>query len=37
AQSLRDQGAACALAALGQKPPSPAPSWSIVRRDSTRP
>jgi DNA-binding LacI/PurR family transcriptional regulator len=36
AQSLRDQGAACARAALGQKlGPRPA-SWSIVRRGSTR-
>jgi len=37
AQSLRDQGAACARVALGQKPSSPAASWSIVRRGSTRP
>jgi DNA-binding LacI/PurR family transcriptional regulator len=36
-QSLRDQGAACAHAALGQKPDSHTASWSIVRRDSTRP
>jgi DNA-binding LacI/PurR family transcriptional regulator len=36
AQSLRDQGAACAHAALGQKPPSRSAPWSIVRRDSTR-
>jgi DNA-binding LacI/PurR family transcriptional regulator len=36
AQSLREQGAACAYAALGQKPSSWAASWSIVRRDSTR-
>jgi DNA-binding LacI/PurR family transcriptional regulator len=36
AQSLRDQGAACAQAALGQKPNSQAVSWSIVRRGSTR-
>jgi DNA-binding LacI/PurR family transcriptional regulator len=36
AQSLREQGAACARAALGQQPsPSSAP-WSIVRRGSTR-
>jgi DNA-binding LacI/PurR family transcriptional regulator len=36
AQSLRQQGAACALAALGENPtPEPAP-WSIVRRTSTR-
>jgi DNA-binding LacI/PurR family transcriptional regulator len=37
AQSLRDQGAACANAALGQKPNSPTAPWSIVRRASTRP
>jgi DNA-binding LacI/PurR family transcriptional regulator len=36
AQSLRDQGAACAHSALGQKPSSQAAPWSIVRRDSTR-
>ena len=36
AQSLRDRGAACALAALGHKPKSHAAAWSIVRRDSTR-
>ncbi|MEN3309621.1 MAG: hypothetical protein V7603_5823 [Micromonosporaceae bacterium] len=36
AQSLRDQGAACARAALGQTPNSQAASWSVVRRDSTR-
>lgn len=36
AQSLREQGAACARAALGQDPGSPAASWSIVRRGSTR-
>jgi DNA-binding LacI/PurR family transcriptional regulator len=36
AQSLRDQGAACAHAALGQNPNAQAASWSIVRRDSTR-
>jgi DNA-binding LacI/PurR family transcriptional regulator len=36
AQSLHDQGAACAHAALGQKPNSQAASWSIVRRGSTR-
>jgi DNA-binding LacI/PurR family transcriptional regulator len=35
AQSLRDQGAACALVALGDEPPGPA-SWSIVDRASTR-
>ena len=36
AQSLREQGAACAHAALGQKPNSRTASWSIVRRGSTR-
>nr|WP_052477933.1 LacI family DNA-binding transcriptional regulator [Kibdelosporangium sp. MJ126-NF4] len=36
AQSLRDQGAACAQAALGQKPDSYAGAWSVVRRTSTR-
>jgi DNA-binding LacI/PurR family transcriptional regulator len=36
AQSLREQGAACARAALGQQPNSHAASWSIVRRGSTR-
>jgi DNA-binding LacI/PurR family transcriptional regulator len=35
AQSLREQGAACARAALGQKPDSLAASWSVVRRGST--
>lgn len=37
AQSLREQGAACAQAALGEKPPSRTAPWSIVRRTSTRP
>jgi DNA-binding LacI/PurR family transcriptional regulator len=36
AQSLREQGAACAQAALGQQPNSHTASWSIVRRGSTR-
>jgi DNA-binding LacI/PurR family transcriptional regulator len=36
AQSLRTQGAACALAALGQKLDPHTASWSIVRRTSTR-
>jgi DNA-binding LacI/PurR family transcriptional regulator len=36
AQSLRDQGAACAYAALGQRPSAQTASWSIVRRGSTR-
>ena len=36
AQSLRDQGAACARAALGQQPGSFTQSWSVVRRGSTR-
>ncbi len=35
-QSLHEQGAACAHAALGQKPNSYDASWSIVRRGSTR-
>jgi DNA-binding LacI/PurR family transcriptional regulator len=35
AQSLRDQGAACALVALGENQPPP-PSWSVVKRGSTR-
>jgi DNA-binding LacI/PurR family transcriptional regulator len=37
AQSLREQGTACARAALGQKSNSQAASWSIVRRGRTRP
>jgi DNA-binding LacI/PurR family transcriptional regulator len=36
AQSLREQGAACARAALGQEPTSLAASWSVVLRGSTR-
>jgi len=36
AQSLREQGAACAHAALGQKPNSETAPWSVVRRGSTR-
>jgi DNA-binding LacI/PurR family transcriptional regulator len=36
AQSLREQGTACAHAALGQKLDSHTASWSIVRRGSTR-
>ena len=36
AQSLREQGAACAYAALGHRPNSHTASWSIVGRDSTR-
>jgi DNA-binding LacI/PurR family transcriptional regulator len=36
AQSLRDQGAACARAALGEKTLSHTDGWSIVRRTSTR-
>jgi DNA-binding LacI/PurR family transcriptional regulator len=35
-QSLHEQGAACAHAALGKKPNSYDASWSIVRRGSTR-
>ncbi|MBG0567339.1 LacI family DNA-binding transcriptional regulator [Actinoplanes aureus] len=37
AQSLREQGADCAHAALGRKPRNHKKSWSIVRRASTRP
>jgi DNA-binding LacI/PurR family transcriptional regulator len=37
AQSLREQGAACAHAALGEQPNSHALAWSVVRRGSTRP
>jgi len=37
AQSLREQGAACALAALGQEPKSLVASWSVIRRGSTHP
>ena len=37
AQSLRDQGTACAHLALGDEPASTAVSWSVVRRGSTRP
>lgn len=37
AQSLREQGAACARAALGEEPDPEAATWSIVRRTSTRP
>jgi DNA-binding LacI/PurR family transcriptional regulator len=36
AQSLRDQGAACARAALGEPAESYAARWSVVRRSSTR-
>jgi DNA-binding LacI/PurR family transcriptional regulator len=36
AQSLRDQGAACARAALGQQLDTYTASWSIVHRASTR-
>jgi DNA-binding LacI/PurR family transcriptional regulator len=35
AQSLRDQGAACARIVLGEGPAAPS-AWSVVRRDSTR-
>ncbi|MBC9732005.1 substrate-binding domain-containing protein [Nocardioides sp. zg-578] len=34
AQSLRDQGAACARVALGQEPPATVP-WSVVPRATT--
>jgi DNA-binding LacI/PurR family transcriptional regulator len=36
AQSLREQGSACAVAALGEKPGHRTEPWSIVRRGSTR-
>lgn len=36
AQSLREQGAACARAALGEAPSSVDAPWSVVRRGSTR-
>lgn len=36
AQSLREQGAACATAVLGQEPDLRAVPWSLVRRGSTR-
>jgi DNA-binding LacI/PurR family transcriptional regulator len=36
AQSLREQGRACAYAALGQDPGDFAAAWSVVRRRSTR-
>jgi DNA-binding LacI/PurR family transcriptional regulator len=36
AQSLREQGAACAQAALGETPATRVAPWSIVRRGSTR-
>ncbi|WP_203923167.1 LacI family DNA-binding transcriptional regulator [Rugosimonospora africana] len=36
AQSLREQGAACAHAALGHEPVPPAAAWSVVTRASTR-
>jgi DNA-binding LacI/PurR family transcriptional regulator len=37
AQSLREQGAACARAALGQQPHSLIAPWSVIRRASTHP
>jgi len=37
AQSMREQGAACARAALGQEPQSLVASWSLIRRASTHP
>jgi DNA-binding LacI/PurR family transcriptional regulator len=37
AQSMREQGAACAQAALGQEPHSRVASWSLIRRASTHP
>jgi DNA-binding LacI/PurR family transcriptional regulator len=36
AQSLRDQGAACARAALGDEVSAHTASWSVIRRGSTR-
>ena len=36
AQSLRDQGTACALAALGEEPEEFSTAWTVVRRGSTR-
>jgi DNA-binding LacI/PurR family transcriptional regulator len=36
AQSLRDQGAACATAALGEPAPDHHDAWQVVRRTSTR-
>jgi DNA-binding LacI/PurR family transcriptional regulator len=36
AQSLREQGAACAHVALGHEPHAGAAPWSVVRRTSTR-
>ena len=36
AQSLRDQGATCARAALGEAPRSASAEWSLVVRQSTR-
>ncbi len=36
AQSLREQGRACADAALGQDPGDFSTAWSVVRRSSTR-
>jgi DNA-binding LacI/PurR family transcriptional regulator len=36
AQSLREQGTACAQAALGQRPTGHSSRWSLVRRGSTR-
>lgn len=35
-QSLRDQGAACARAALGEDVDTSSSTWSVVRRGSTR-
>ena len=36
AQSLREQGATCARAALGEDVPVGGASWSVIRRSSTR-
>jgi DNA-binding LacI/PurR family transcriptional regulator len=35
AQSMRDQGAACALTALGKQAPGYRDAWRVVRRAST--
>lgn len=37
AQSMRDQGSACARAALSARPAGQSAPWSIVHRTSTRP
>jgi DNA-binding LacI/PurR family transcriptional regulator len=37
AQSLRDQGATCAHAALGDNPPAGPAPWTLLHRSTTRP